>query len=47
MSTLKERLVIAQQVAEAMGKSIYNNVEHEFKEVTPRIWTFSRRARSS
>ena len=37
MSTLKERLVIAQQVAEAMGKSIYNNVEHEFKEVTPRM----------
>ena len=37
MSTLKERLVIAQQVAEAMGKNIYNNVEHEFKEVTPRM----------
>ena len=37
MSTLKERLVIAQQVAEAMGKSIYKNVEHEFKEVTPRM----------
>ena len=37
MNTLKERLVIAQQVAEAMGKSIYNNVEHEFKEVTPRM----------
>lgn len=37
MSTLKERLVIAQQVAEAIGKSIYNNVEHEFKEVTPRM----------
>ena len=37
MSTLKERLVIAQQVAEAMGKSIYDNVEHEFKEVTPRM----------
>ena len=37
MSTLKERLVIAQQVAEDMGKSIYNNVEHEFKEVTPRM----------
>ena len=37
MSTLKERLVIAQQVAEAMGKSIYNNVEDEFKDVTPRM----------
>ena len=37
MSTLKERLAIASQVAEAMGKKVYNNVEHDLKEVTPRM----------
>ena len=37
MSTLKERLAIASQVAEAMGKKVYNDVEHDLKEVTPRM----------
>lgn len=37
MSTLKERLAIASQVAEAMGKKVYNNVEHDLKEGTPRM----------
>ena len=34
MSTLKERLAIASQVAEAMGKKVYNNVEHDLKAVS-------------
>ena len=29
MSTLKERLAIAAQVAEGMGNKCYNNVEHD------------------
>ena len=37
MSTLKERLAIASQVAEAMGKKVYNDVEHDLKEVAPRM----------
>ena len=46
MSTLKERQTIASQVAEAMGKSMYNKVEHELKDITPRM-ELRRRVRSS
>ena len=37
MSTLKERQAIAGQVAQTMGKSVYNNVRHDFKDITPRM----------
>ena len=37
MSTLKERQTIAGLVARAMDKSVYNNVEHDFKDITPRM----------
>ncbi len=37
MSTLKERLSVAAQVAEAMGKSVYNNVKEQPKDTTPRM----------
>lgn len=34
MSTLNERHTLAEQVAQAMGKSVYNNVEAH-KDITP------------
>ena len=37
MSTLKERQTIAGQVAQAMGKSVYCNVKHGSKDITPRL----------
>ena len=37
MSTLNERRAIAGQVAQAMGKTVYNNVEPRFKDTTPRL----------
>ena len=36
MSTLNERHTLAEQVAQAMGKSVYNNVEAH-KDITPRL----------
>ena len=37
MSTLKERQTLIGQMAQAMGKSIYNEVEPKLKEIAPRM----------
>lgn len=37
MSTLKERQTLIGQMAQAMGKSVYNEVEPKLKEITPRM----------
>lgn len=37
MSTLKERQTLIGQMAQAMGKSVYNEVEPKLKEIVPRM----------
>ena len=37
MSTLKERQTLIGQMAQAMGKSVYNEVEPKLKEIAPRM----------
>ena len=37
MSTLKERQALIGQMAQAMGKSVYNDAEGKHKDVTPRL----------
>ena len=37
MSTLKERQTLIGQMAQAMGKSVYNDAEGKHKDVTPRL----------
>ena len=37
MSTLNERKTLVEQVAQTMGKSVYNDVEPKLKDITPRL----------
>lgn len=47
MSTLKERQALIGQMAQAMGKSVYNDAEGKHKDVTPRLELRARAPSSS